>query len=210
MNTSILKTRCATLVLLLTVTLCGASCLKTGSAMIPKSPQSVYINDTPVPLSERPSIIPNRILSKSVNSTRYFDVNLSKDVQKYIFELCGKKNIDPATVIAMIERESNYDETAIGDNGDSLGLMQIQPRWNRERMEKLNCHDLLDPYQNVTVGVDYLSELLSYDNSLEWVLMAYNGGYAYANEKMNEGIVSDYALTILSTSEKLRIAFEHM
>jgi hypothetical protein len=133
----------------------------------------------------------------------YYDIPLDKDLQKHIFELCEKHNIDPAIVISIIKTESNFNSSAIGDSGDSLGLMQIQPRWHQERMSSLGCDDLLDPYQNVTVGVDILKDLFSTGNSIEWVLMAYNGGYGYAYDNINQGIVSYYAFSVLSTSKSL-------
>jgi hypothetical protein len=129
---------------------------------------------------------------------RYFDVPLSENLQNHIFTLCEEHNLDPSLVIAMIWKESNYIDSAIGDNGNSLGLMQIQPRWNQSRMSRLNCPDLMDPYQNVTVGIDILAELFASDKPVEWVLMSYNGGSAYANSKWTNGEVSSYAKTVLS------------
>lgn len=129
--------------------------------------------------------------------TRYYDIPLDEDLQDYIFELCEKHGIDPALVFAMIKKESSFKVKAVGDNGNSLGLMQIQPRWHRERMDRLNCPDLLDPYQNVTVGIDILSDLLAKDKPIEWVLMAYNGGKAYANRNLKAGTISYYAKKVL-------------
>ena len=140
---------------------------------------------------------------KEVEEVEYFDVPLDEELQDYIFELCEEHNIEPALVIAMIEKESNYNASAIGDKGNSLGLMQIQPRWNQDRMDILDCQNLLDPFQNVAVGIDLLGELFSKGNSVEWVLMAYNGGQSYANRKISNGEVSTYAKTVLSNSKNL-------
>ena len=134
----------------------------------------------------------------------YFDVPLGEDLQDHIFMVCDGYGIDPAIVVAMIQRESNFVIDIVGDNGNSFGLMQIQPRWHRDRMEKLGCTDLLNPYQNVNVGVDYLAELFEKGKSLEWVLMAYNGGPSYANKKEANGEVSAYASTVIEESERLK------
>lgn len=133
----------------------------------------------------------------------YFDVPLDYDLQDHIFNLCDGYNIDPAMVIAIIERESNYNASAKGDSGNSLGLMQIQPRWSEERMARLGCPDLLDPYQNVTVGIDILVDYFDRGKSVEWVLMAYNGGPSYANRKVEAGEISEYALTVLEVTKSL-------
>lgn len=134
----------------------------------------------------------------------YFDVPLSEDLQDHIFMVCESYGIDPAIVIAMIQRESNFVIDIVGDNGNSFGLMQIQPRWHRDRMEKLGCTDLLNPYQNVNVGVDYLAELFEKGKSVEWVLMAYNGGPSYANKKAANGEVNTYARDVIEKSERLK------
>lgn len=70
-------------------------------------------------------------------------------------------------------------------------------------MESIGCFDLTNPYQNVEVGINYLSELFETGNSIEWVLMAYNGGIAYANSNMQRGFVSEYARTVMSISKSL-------
>jgi hypothetical protein len=134
---------------------------------------------------------------------KYFNVPLSEELQDHIFKLCEKYDIEPALVISMIKKESNFRANAMGDKGRSYGLMQIQQRWHKARMKKLGCTDLLDPFQNVTVGIDILAGLISDKKPIEWSLMAYNGGGAYANRKWSNGEVSSYVKTVLSNKEKL-------
>lgn len=140
----------------------------------------------------------------SEDSAGYFDVPLDEALQDHIFAECEKYSLDPAMIIAMIDRESEFDIYAIGDQGRALGLMQIHPRWHEERMYNLQCWDLLDPYQNITVAVDYIAELLEIgDGTIEWVLMAYNGGEAYADRYSERGEVSEYALDVMAKMEEL-------
>lgn len=106
-----------------------------------------------------------------------FDVPLDYDLQVYIIQTCEELNIDAGVVMAMIFFESSYDASAIGDGGNSVGLMQIQERWHKERMERLDVTNLLHPYQNVTVGIDYLAELMDKHNgNTEMALIEYNAG----------------------------------
>lgn len=112
-----------------------------------------------------------------------YDVPLDYDLQLYIIQTCEELNIDAGVVMAMIFYESSYQADAIGDGGNSLGLMQIQERWHKERMERLDVTNLLHPYQNVTVGIDFLAELLDeYDGNVEMALMAYNAGRSGADK----------------------------
>jgi soluble lytic murein transglycosylase-like protein len=130
-----------------------------------------------------------------------YPVPLDEDLQVYIIDLCEQHYLDPSVIMAMIDRESDFRVKVMGDNGQAYGLMQIQPKWHQARMDKLGVTDLLNPYQNVAVGIDYLVELLNREKGLEWALMAYNGGQAYANKLTAKGIVSNYAEGILATAE---------
>lgn len=161
--------------------------------------------ETEIDISEEIVVEPEVLVEPetTIVEVEYYDVPLSHTLQDYIFELCEERNIDPAIVIAIIERESKYDAGIIGDSGDSLGLMQIQPKWHTERMNRLGAKDLLNPFDNVLVGIDILDELMDSGNPIEWVLMAYNGGNAYAYRLIDEGVVSEYASTVISTSATL-------
>lgn len=133
----------------------------------------------------------------------FYNVPLSEELQLHIFAECEKHNIAPTIIIAMIERESDFKADTIGDKGNSLGLMQIQPKWHQTRMDRLGCTDLLDPFQNVTVGIDIVSELKDINPDIEWVLLAYNGGQAYANRQIESGNISAYALKVADRASEL-------
>lgn len=139
---------------------------------------------------------------------KYFDVPLSESLQDYIFEVCENYGVDPDIIVAMIYKESTYRANCMGDNGRAYGLMQVQPRWHQARMDKLGVTDLLDPYQNVLVGIDYFAELMGYDQGLHWSLMAYNGGITYANKKTAAGEVSGYVKTVINKAAELRANME--
>lgn len=143
-------------------------------------------------------------------SVAVYSVPLDEELQVFIVDLCEEHHIDPAIVFAMIDHESDFNADATGDGGNSLGLMQIQPKWHKARMQKLNCTDLLDPYQNVTVGIDYFAECLDKGKGVAWALMAYNGGASYANRMVENGLVSDYATEVLANSETLKEGIQMM
>lgn len=125
------------------------------------------------------------------------DISLSNEIQHYIYELGWEYDINPILVMAIIQKESKCDPDAIGDSGKSIGLMQIQQQWHTARMKKLKCTDLRDPYENITVGMNYLAELFEGDQSTEWVLMAYNGGRTWANKHASIGYTTKYAREVI-------------
>ena len=104
-----------------------------------------------------------------------YPVPLDDALQQFITQEAIDKGVAPSLVFAIIEKESNFDPNCIGDNGNSFGLMQIWASEHTERCHRLNATNLLDPYQNVMVGIDFLAELLDM-GSLEWALEFYSGG----------------------------------
>ena len=132
-----------------------------------------------------------------------YPVNLDADLQRYIIETCEKYTINPSIIIAMCFYESSFNADAIGDNGEGMGLMGINPRWCWPEMEKLNCPDMRDPYQNVTVGIDiFAQKLAKYDWNTEMALMSYNAGDAGAHRLwFDKGIYSTtYSSNIMNMS----------
>lgn len=126
-----------------------------------------------------------------------YDVPLDEELQLHIIEQAESNGIDPAIIMAMAFKESTYTPDRIGDGGNSYGLLQVQPRWHYERMTRLGCTDLLDPFQNVTVAVDYLCELLNrYDGDIAKALTAYNKGHY-------SGTITNYAKNVLAKAEEL-------
>ena len=150
---------------------------------------------------------PNRMSCERVET--FYSVPLTAEIQNCIKALCEEEGIDSSVIIAMAEVESNYDSEAIGDGGNSFGLMQIQPRWHSERMAALGVTDLLDPKQNVKVGIDILAELLAkYDGNVEMALVAYNAGPtgAYRHWFSRGVYASEYSRKVLEISAKLKEA----
>lgn len=134
-----------------------------------------------------------------------YDIPLDEELQRHIWEECEEKGVPAELVLGVIRKESNYVADALGDNGRSLGLMQIQPRWQQERMEYLGCWNLMDPYHNTTLGIDILAELLATYPTTEQALMVYNAGETGArNAWFNNGIYStEYTSLVLSYAEQL-------
>ncbi len=132
-----------------------------------------------------------------------WDVPLDEDLQLYIYELSERYGIEPELILAVIGQESNYKADAIGDSGNSVGLMQVQYHQHIDRINKLNVTDLTNPYENVLVGTDYLAECIE-KGGLEWGLMAYNGGFGYADANTEQGIISEYAESVMMLTELLK------
>ena len=121
-------------------------------------------------------------------------------------EIGEKYGICPELIQAIVEKESNYNENAVSSHG-AIGLMQVIPRWNQDRMDRLGVKDLTDPYQNILCGTDLISELADKYEDLYLVLMCYNQGeYGGAIEQWENGQYSDYAVSIVERAAELEEA----
>ena len=142
-----------------------------------------------------------------VEETALYAVPLEEEYQRYLLELAGEKDIDPRLILAVMFVESSFDAATVGDDGESFGLMQVQPKWHGERMERLGVTDLLNPEQNAAVGVDYLAELIEKYGDEEMALVAYNAGPTGAYEIwFCRGVYSsDYSQKVMAEKEKIRL-----
>lgn len=122
--------------------------------------------------------------------TPLLSANLDATTQWAIYDVCDRDNQLFCTVMAIAWKESLYQTDTIGDSGNSIGMMQINTRWNTDRMERLGVTDLTDPVQSAMVAVDLLRELAgTFDSGISDTptLMAYNMGPTGARRAMDAG-----------------------
>ena len=177
----IFATACLILITAFILIVCTIADAITNNVAVNRDSVVVYQEEgRPVPVEY--SEASDNIVEAELESEPEIDiypVNLDADLQRYIIETCEEYMINPSIIIAMCFYESSFNVDAIGDNGEGMGLMGINPRWCWPEMEKLNCPDMRDPYQNVTVGIDiFAQKLAKYDGNTEMALMSYNAGDA--------------------------------
>lgn len=172
------------------------------SERMPEEPEAIVETATYLDRIDEPLVVEE---SSADEPIYIYNVPLDVDLQLYIIETCSGYHVEPSVIVAMIERESTFRADAVGDGGNSFGLMQIQPRWHEERMERLGVTDLLDPRQNVLVGIDYLAELCNRYECIGMALMAYNAGPTGAKTNWwDKGIFENtYSSGVLERSENL-------
>lgn len=127
-------------------------------------------------------------------------VIVPEDVKAISIELGEAYNICPELIQAICWRESRFQPDV--ENGGCVGIMQVSPKWHKERMDKLGITDLTDTRQNMTVAVDYLSELVMDEEDMEEALMRYHGE-SRIHERLDAGEMSAYVEGILLLSAEL-------
>lgn len=129
-------------------------------------------------------------VERDKQDTPLLSADLDATTQWAIYDVCDRDNQLFCTVMAIAWKESLYQTDIIGDGGDSIGMMQINTRWNTDRMERLGVTDLTDPVQSAMVAVDLLRELAeTFDSGISdtTTLMAYNMGPTGAKRAMDAG-----------------------
>ena len=161
----------------------------------PVKPELEPIVETTAPVAESAEPeAPEKILDS---------VPLDAETQAAIFDLCGQDPELFAAIMAIAEKESGFDTGAVGDSGRSIGMMQINTRWNTDRMAALGVTDLTDPVQCVTVALDVLRELSDL-YGFGWVTghqiyMGYNMGPGNAGAAIRNGATSSaYSRDVLA------------
>lgn len=123
----------------------------------------------------------------------YDFIPLGEGLQVEIYSLCKKYEIAYELILSVIKTESNFQVDVIGDNGNSIGLMQIQPKWWQGLADTygLSIHE---PIDNVHLGILILNQALN-DNGgdLDKALKQYNSGNPnYAGNEYINKVFSNY------------------
>lgn len=118
-----------------------------------------------------------------------------KKYAEYIYKYSTEYSVDSDLVFAIIKAESNFDSDAKSSQ-NAIGLMQILNPTAEELASKLKMQynpdeTLLNPEENIKMGVKYFSELYNLYGNIELALCAYNAGIGNVNSWIDKGIIKD-------------------
>lgn len=145
--------------------------------------------------------LPNKV-PISTKDKKIITLSKEETINIHVKEVCKKYNMEPEFIESIIYHESRYNPKAT--NGDCVGLMQISKRWHKERAKKLGVTNFYDPYSNILLGTDYLSELFKIHKDPNLVLMVYNMNNNRALALYKDGKVSYYARSVLTRYVELK------
>lgn len=112
-------------------------------------------------------------------------------------EAGARTGLDPVLLVAVMAIESGFNPIAESPMG-AQGLMQVIPRFHRDKIDAVPGDDLLDPAVNIHVGALVLKECVLRAGSLEAGLQQYAGAVSDS-----EGL---YAAKVLAEKQRIETA----
>jgi soluble lytic murein transglycosylase-like protein len=120
-----------------------------------------------------------------------YDLPIEERLQVYIYVESQLNNVPYELVLAMIQLESEFQIDLVCYNSKSnydSGLMQVNScRW--PELKEQGYTDLLDPYQNVEIGVKIIGDLIERYGDETKDLQCYNQGENSAKKDWDNGII---------------------
>lgn len=130
----------------------------------------------------------NIIKTENGNSTeyqnrKYLDVTLTGEVQEYVDKYIEKYGnvVDREVVFSLMYTESRFNPKAENSVSHCSGIMQLNPKYFTDEIERFGYEDIFDLEGNIDVGVWYLSKLVKeHPDDLMYALTCYHRGGAGA------------------------------
>lgn len=133
--------------------------------------------------------------------SKYLSEEEVMEMAEEVGEIYG---ISPYLLTAIAYQESRYKVFA--KNGSCKGMYQVSEKWHKDRMERLEVTDLYDPYGNMLVAADLLSELNEECEDMAFTLDSYHGD-SKAQEYYKNGKTSSYVRKIMDKATELETQY---
>lgn len=116
------------------------------------------------------------------------------ETQKNMINIIESYSLEPELIFSIAYVESRFNPLDVGDNGNSLGMYQIQPKWHPYTEQQL-----FDIYESTHACCQLMTGYLLYEGDLVRALQHYNTG---SGDIMNEysNLVIEYMALIISNS----------
>lgn len=165
-----------------------------------------------VPVVSRSSIVTSVSVTPVDEGFKQYNIKLPVEQQEYAYNICKKYGIDYELFLAMMYKESGYNQYAVG-GGNSYGLCQIHISNHAKLSVKLGISDFYNPYDNMTAGAYLLSlyfgtartQVSDQDSIEAYALNSYNMGEGlYYSLCFSQGILNrEYSNSIKALRTRL-------
>jgi soluble lytic murein transglycosylase-like protein len=109
--------------------------------------------------------------------------------------------LDPLLIVAVIAVESRFNPIAESDAG-AQGLMQVIPRYHKDKLEGAGVDSVLDPHNNIRLGAQILKDYIRRGGTEVAGLQIYSGARADTSNA--------YATKVLDEKQRLQQAIQRL
>lgn len=118
------------------------------------------------PQASSSSRVETQVEAILLEESKFLTEELDKNFVSYLITTAKEYEIDPILVLAVMKVESSFKPDAKSHAG-ALGLLQLKPIAAKEvakqfAVKPVNRQELMNPFINVKVGIQYLSYLRDY------------------------------------------------
>ncbi len=99
-----------------------------------------------------------------------------EDIIQLVSRVAKSNGVDPLLMLAIVQHESGFDPSAMGDNGRAYGLCQIWLTTAQGIGYTGTPQQLLDPETNIYWGSKYLKMSLDKFSDVRDAISGYNSG----------------------------------
>lgn len=185
---------------------------KISSDIITEPQNKIIEVGTKINTVSRSSIVKSlsSVIPSEADGFRYYNINLSRQLQEYAFNICKKYGVEYELFLAIMYNESRFNPNA--SSGVAYGLCQIHQSNFSNLSRKLGISDFYNPYDNMTAGAYMLSTYIASaskkvtgDDITVYALNSYNMGEgAYYSTCYSKGILDrGYSNAVLRVRNNL-------
>ena len=131
------------------------------------------------------------------------DIPLSDELQEYTYQTAQKYNVDYDLILAIMQTESQYNNI-ISDNGEDVGLCQINVINAEWLYKEYGLYNLMEEHQNIEACAIILNKLSQKFNTENEVVMAYNLGEGKANKYIKSGKTLEYTEKVYKNLNEIK------
>ena len=131
------------------------------------------------------------------------DIPLSDELQQYTYETAEKYGVNYDLMLAIMQTESQFNNV-ISDNGEDIGLCQINVINAEWLYTDYGIYNLMDEKQNIKACAIILSKLQGQFESESHVVMAYNLGASKAEKYISSGKITEYTEKVYENMKEIK------
>ena len=131
------------------------------------------------------------------------DIPLSDELQEYTYQTAQKYNVDYDLILAIMQTESQYNNI-ISDNGEDIGLCQINSSNAEWLYKEYGLYNLMEEHQNIEACAIILNKLSQKFDTENEVVMAYNLGEGEAKKYIKSGKTLEYTEKVYKNLNEIK------